>query len=153
MFFFFFFFFFFFLIRNKKYNAYPCKPQFYYIKVGFKGVKIITVCFPDAYYVCRQTKQTWCNKYGKTQQRAQSRKTISQCIKYVLINIKWIIESQNSNFNEQRTNTRSGTVTEIESCITKTRLFKYIENFTTKKKKKKKSDKKFWYFFIFLLKT
>ena len=22
-------------------NVYPCKPQFYYIKVGFKGVKIL----------------------------------------------------------------------------------------------------------------
>ena len=30
-----------FLRRNKKNNVYPCKPQFYYIKVGFKGVKII----------------------------------------------------------------------------------------------------------------
>ena len=30
-----------FLSRNKKNNAYPCKPQFYYIKVGFKGVLII----------------------------------------------------------------------------------------------------------------
>ena len=30
-----------FLSRNKKNNLYPCKPQFYYIKVGFKGVKII----------------------------------------------------------------------------------------------------------------
>ena len=30
-----------FLSRNKKNNAYPCKLQFYYIKVGFKGVKII----------------------------------------------------------------------------------------------------------------
>ena len=29
------------LSRNKKNNAYPCKPQFYYIKVGFKGVNII----------------------------------------------------------------------------------------------------------------
>ena len=29
-----------FLSRNKK-NVYPCKPPFYYIKVGFKGVKII----------------------------------------------------------------------------------------------------------------
>ena len=28
------------LSRNKKNNAYPCKSQFYYIKVGFKGVKI-----------------------------------------------------------------------------------------------------------------
>ena len=36
-----------FLNRNKKNNVYPCKPQFYYIKVGLKGVKIIKVCFPD----------------------------------------------------------------------------------------------------------
>ena len=27
--------------RNKKNNVYHRKPQFYYIKVGFKGVKII----------------------------------------------------------------------------------------------------------------
>ena len=30
-----------FLSRNKKNNVYPYKPQFYYIKVGFKGVKLI----------------------------------------------------------------------------------------------------------------
>ena len=30
-----------FLSRNKKNNVYPCKPQFYYIKVGFKGGNII----------------------------------------------------------------------------------------------------------------
>ena len=30
-----------FFSRNKKTNVHPCKPQFYYIKVGFKGVKII----------------------------------------------------------------------------------------------------------------
>ena len=29
------------LSRDKKNNVYPCKPQFYYMKVGFKGVKII----------------------------------------------------------------------------------------------------------------
>ena len=29
------------LSRDKENNVYPCKPQFYYIKVGFKGVKII----------------------------------------------------------------------------------------------------------------
>ena len=29
------------LSRNNKNNVYPCKPHFYYIKVGFKGVKII----------------------------------------------------------------------------------------------------------------
>ena len=27
--------------RNKKNNVYSCKPQFYYIKVGFKGIRII----------------------------------------------------------------------------------------------------------------
>ena len=26
--------------RNKENNVYPYKPQFYYLKVGFKGVKI-----------------------------------------------------------------------------------------------------------------
>ena len=30
-----------FLSRNKKNNVYPCKPQFYHIKVGFKGFNII----------------------------------------------------------------------------------------------------------------
>ena len=30
-----------FLSRNKKNDVYPCKPQFYYIKVGFKRVNII----------------------------------------------------------------------------------------------------------------
>ena len=35
-----------FLSRDKN-NVYPCKPQFYYIKVGFKGVNIIQACFRD----------------------------------------------------------------------------------------------------------
>ena len=30
-----------FLSRNKKNNVYPCKPQFYNIKVGFTGDRII----------------------------------------------------------------------------------------------------------------
>ena len=30
------------LNRNKKNNVYPCKPQFYYIKVGFKGVDMFS---------------------------------------------------------------------------------------------------------------
>ena len=30
-----------FFSRNDKNNVYPYKPQFYYIKVGFKGVNII----------------------------------------------------------------------------------------------------------------
>ena len=34
-----------FLSRNKKINIYPCKPQFYYINVGFKGGQ--QACFRD----------------------------------------------------------------------------------------------------------
>ena len=30
-----------------KNNLYPCKPQFYFIKVVFKGVNIIYVCVRD----------------------------------------------------------------------------------------------------------
>ena len=37
-----------FLSRNNKNNVYPCIP--YYIKVVFKGVKIIYVCFRDGNY-------------------------------------------------------------------------------------------------------
>ena len=34
-----------FLSRNKKNNVYPCKPQFYYIKVGFKGSELYKYVF------------------------------------------------------------------------------------------------------------
>ena len=44
-----------FLSRNKTNNVYPCKPQFYDIKVGFKGVKIIYACFRDESYIF------WCS--------------------------------------------------------------------------------------------
>ena len=36
-----------FLSENKKNNVYPCKHQFCYIELGFKGVKIIYACFRD----------------------------------------------------------------------------------------------------------
>ena len=65
--------------RNKKNNVYPCKPQLYYIKMGFKGIKIIKACFCDV---------------------------ISD----------FDVENRNESVH-----------------ITKTSLFKYIENFTTKK--------------------
>ena len=41
------------LSRNKKNNVYPCKPQFYYIKVGFNAVKIVQACFCDGISKCR----------------------------------------------------------------------------------------------------
>ena len=43
-----------FLSRNKKTNVYPCKPQFYYIKVGFKGVKLrrrVFVMLMDLHFI------------------------------------------------------------------------------------------------------
>ena len=36
-----------FLSKYQKSNVYSCTPQFYYIKVGLKGVKIIYACFRD----------------------------------------------------------------------------------------------------------
>ena len=36
-----------FLNRNKNNTVYLSKPQFYYNKVGFKGVSIIYACFCD----------------------------------------------------------------------------------------------------------
>ena len=34
--------------KNKKKNVYPCKPQFYYIKVGRNGMFVTRTCFRDA---------------------------------------------------------------------------------------------------------
>ena len=45
-----------FLSKNKKNSVYPCKPQFYYIKVGFKGVKIIKASFRDESFFMRRMK-------------------------------------------------------------------------------------------------
>ena len=56
-----------FLSRNKKHNVYPCKPQFYYIKVGFKGVKIIEVCFYDGLNLSKSTINTY-HAMGSLQQ-------------------------------------------------------------------------------------
>ena len=45
-----------------KNNVYPCKPQFYNTKVGFKGLKIKKVCFRDClcllcYVIMSKTRQ------------------------------------------------------------------------------------------------
>ena len=37
------------LSGNTKTNVYPCNPQFYCIKMGFKGVKTKKACFRDDY--------------------------------------------------------------------------------------------------------
>ena len=46
-----------FLKRNREIYVYPCKPQFYYIKAGFKWVKIIWVCFRDRQTVYSQIRR------------------------------------------------------------------------------------------------
>ena len=33
----------------RKNYIYPCKPQYYHIKVGFKGVNIVKICFRDGF--------------------------------------------------------------------------------------------------------
>ena len=55
-----------FLSRNKKNNLYPCKPQFYYIKVGLKRVNIIFACFRDEQLVGKLNKiHHWKNGVSK----------------------------------------------------------------------------------------
>ena len=51
-----------FLSRNKKNNVYPCKPQFYYLKVRLKGVKIIWACFRDDDYIKYVTSRSIMSK-------------------------------------------------------------------------------------------
>ena len=44
------------LSRNKKNNVYPCKPQFYYIKVGLNGVKLYRHVFVMRFHqICVKT--------------------------------------------------------------------------------------------------
>ena len=38
-----------FLSRNKKNSVYPCKPKFYYIKVGLRGLKLYRHVFVMRY--------------------------------------------------------------------------------------------------------
>ena len=54
-----------FLSRNKKNNLYPYKTQFYYIKVGFKGVNIISACFCDEMHLNKQKTQYHVGKHNK----------------------------------------------------------------------------------------
>ena len=42
-----------FLSRNKKTNGYPCKPQFYYIKVGLREPKV----YRSVLFVCVEVLQ------------------------------------------------------------------------------------------------
>ena len=39
------------MLKNKK-KVYPCVPQFYYIKNGYKGVQITWICFLDYANTC-----------------------------------------------------------------------------------------------------
>ena len=40
------------LSRNKKNNVYPCKPQFYYIKVGLRGSELYRYVFVMMFQLC-----------------------------------------------------------------------------------------------------
>ena len=61
-----------FLSRNKKNNVYPCKPQFCYIKVGFKGVRncigVFSWCVNDS-RVLRACSRGPCKMHWLHQER------------------------------------------------------------------------------------
>ena len=55
-----------FLSINKKNNAYPCKPQCYYIKVGFKGsilYKRVFLMFATTFYNYCLTFSNQCDNF------------------------------------------------------------------------------------------
>ena len=63
-----------FLSKNKKNNVYPCKPQFYHLKAGFKGVKIILVCFRDEPFKIHVYSFLFFTKKKKTKQKKNKKK-------------------------------------------------------------------------------
>ena len=51
--------------KNKKIMNIPCKPQFYYIKVGFKGVYIARACYEDTKIKRKRKKESSCASKSK----------------------------------------------------------------------------------------
>ena len=48
-----------FLRRNNKINVYPCNPQFYYIKLGFRVSTLYRHAFVMRIYVSNNTSSAW----------------------------------------------------------------------------------------------
>ena len=72
----------FFLIKIRKNNVYPCRPEFYYIKVGFNGVKIIKACFHDGLNtVERDVKKKHTKKNIKSSPSSSSLSSLSIYVK------------------------------------------------------------------------
>ena len=80
----------FFLAELRKNNVYPCKPQFYYIKMGFKGVKIIQACFRDGKK--KHPKKTFSNKY-RIAVHSEPRKKIDSLEKYRYIGETMLVDT------------------------------------------------------------
>ena len=49
-------------------KVYPCKPQFYCIKVGFKGVKLIWTCFCEG--LCVKRHLFLCSRSHQPEEKA-----------------------------------------------------------------------------------
>ena len=86
--------------RNKKNNVYPCKPQFHYIKVGLKRVKIIYACFRDvrgqfacnvkAYIFLKKKK----NKKKKKNEIYSRMSSVEFFIQHINTNLNFFVEKQ-----------------------------------------------------------
>ena len=80
--------------RNKKNNVYPCKPQFYYIKVGFKEIKIIKVCFRDGDDGCpRRTKIKKCQRLSSESQESRRAEDL-RLMNLLGYHYGWVAEEQ-----------------------------------------------------------
>ena len=83
------------LSRNKKNNVYPCKPQFYYIKVGFKGSTLYRHVFVMIHTVPSQANE---NRWSVLQLESDQSNVYSSLEKVCHhVNFLIISESLNSN--------------------------------------------------------
>ena len=69
-----------FLIRNEKNIVYPCKPQFYYMKVGSKGVNIIWACFRDVLRNFTRTIRGLCGIIYNIMRVHRKKFTLNTCV-------------------------------------------------------------------------
>ena len=77
-----------FLSRNKKNNIYFFKLQFYYIKVEFKGVKIISACFRDEKKTNKKQNKTENKKKKKKKKKKkneQKKKKPGRSVKFSIV--------------------------------------------------------------------
>ena len=118
----------------------PLKPHFYIVKLGFTRVYIIFLISAQ-----KHRSMFWAEIWKRSE-------VLIEIFSFFVLVVKFSIYLNRRVFVMEREElwiscTSHNAFYTPTYCITKTRLFKYTENFTTKNGNF--SDKKFWYFSYF----